>query len=217
MKARTRVAVVYAAVLFGAALMQAAFAQDSGPEFERQNRVADLLTLLGAKPDAVIADVGAGEGAFSIPIARTVAPNGRVVSVDISESALKKLRDRATHENLQNVETILGAVEDPHLRAGQFDAVLIHNAYHEMTEHESMLRFIRAALKPEGVFVVVEPLHDSSKGLPRDKQVANHDIEPGIVESELREAGFEIVDRDDGFVKFTGVPGAFWLVRARPK
>jgi ubiquinone/menaquinone biosynthesis C-methylase UbiE len=217
MKARTRVAVVYAAVLFGAALTQAAFAQDYGAEFERQNRVADLLTLLGAKAGAVIADVGAGEGAFSIPIARTVAPNGRVVSVDISESALKKLRDRATHENLQNVETVLGAVEDPHLRAGQFDAVLIHNAYHEMTEYESMLRFIRAALKPGGVFVVVEPLHASSKGLPRDKQVANHDIELGIVESELREAGFEIVDRDDDFVKFTGVPGGFWLIRARPK
>ena len=195
--------------------VRGAFAQESGPEFERQNRVPDLLRLLGAQSGSLIADVGSGEGAFTIPIARAVAPNGRAVAVDISEAPLNKLRDRAGRENVGNVDVVVGAADDPHLPAGQFDAVLIHNAYHEMTEHQAMLRLIRAALKPGGRFVVVEPMHSSSRGLTREKQTAQHDIAIEIVDEELQAAGFEVLERDDAFIKFTGVPGGFWLIVAR--
>jgi ubiquinone/menaquinone biosynthesis C-methylase UbiE len=133
------------------------FAQESGPEFERQNRVADMLRLLGAQPGSLIADVGAGEGAFTIPIARAVAPNGRAIAVDISESALNKLRDRADHENVSNVEVVVGAVDDPRLPAGRLDAVVIHNAYHEMTEHEAMLRTFERRLSLEGASLSWSP------------------------------------------------------------
>jgi ubiquinone/menaquinone biosynthesis C-methylase UbiE len=192
-----------------------AVTQESGPEFERQNRVADIVRFLGAQPGSLVADVGAGEGAFTIPIARAVAPNGRAVAVDISESALDKLRDRAGREDVKNVDIVIGGIDDPHLPIDQFDAVLIHNAYHEMTEHEAMLRHVRAALKQGGRFVIVEPMHESSRGLTRDKQVAQHDIAIEIVDEELRAAGFEVVERDAAFIKFTAVPGGFWLLVAR--
>ena len=189
-------------------------AQESEAELERVHRVADLLRILGVQPGAVVADVGAGDGFFTVRIARAVGPTGRAVAVDISESALKKLRERLAHEDVP-ADVIVGAVDDPHLDAGRFDAVLIHNAYHEMTEHEAMLAHIRTALKPGGRLVIVEPMHDSSRGLPRDKQVAQHDIEADIVERELRAAGFDVVERDNEFVKFTGVAGGFWLIVAR--
>jgi SAM-dependent methyltransferase len=91
-------------------------------------------------------------------------------------SRYRPLRDRAGREDVTNVDIIVGAIDDPHLPVDRFDAVLIHNAYHEMTEHEAMLRHIRAALTRGGRFVIVEPMHDSSRGLTRDKQVAQHDI-----------------------------------------
>ena len=189
-------------------------AQESEAELERVNRVDDLLRILNAGAGASIADVGAGDGFFSVRIARAVGPSGHVVAVDISEAALSKLRERATRDGA-TVEAVLGAVDDPHLDAGRFDAVLIHNAYHEMTQHEAMLAHIHAALKPGGRLVIVEPMHDSSRGLSRDKQVAQHDIEAGIVEQELRAADFDVVERDNEFVKFTGVAGGFWLIVAR--
>ena len=189
----------------------------SDAELEQQNRVGDLLKLLGAQPGSMIADVGAGDGFFTVRIARAVRPSGRVVAVDISEPELKKLRERASRENASNVDAILGTADDPHLAVGQFDAALIHNAYHEMTEYDAMLRHIRAALKPGGRLLVVEPLHDASRGLPRDQQVAKHDIEPDIVNGELRAAGFDVVERDDNFIKFSGVPGGFWMILARSK
>lgn len=61
----------------------------------------------------------------------------------------------------------------------------------------------------------VEPMHESSRGLSREKQVEKHDIEIDIVDQELRTAGFEIVQRDTEFVKVTGVAGGFWLILAR--
>jgi len=193
-----------------------AVTQESGPEFERQNRVADIVRFLGAQPGSRT-DVGAGDGAFTIPIARACAPNGRAVAVDISESALDKLRDPAAREDVKSVDIVVGGIDDSHLPVDQFDAVLIHNAYHEMTEHEAMLRHIRVALKRDGRFVIVEPMHDSSRGLTREKQVAQHDIAIEIVDEELRAAGFEVVEHDAAFIKFTAVPGGFWLlVAGRP-
>jgi len=189
--------------------------EQSEAELERQGRVPDLLRLLDARPGAVIADVGAGDGFYTVRIARAVAPTGRAVAVDVAESALNKLRERVTRDHVADVDIVLGAADDPHLGDGRLDAVLIHNAYHEMTAYEAMLRRIHSALKPGGRLVIVEPLHDTSRGLPREQQVANHDIERGIVESELRSAAFEIVEHDDEFIKFTGVPGGFWLIVAR--
>jgi SAM-dependent methyltransferase len=189
-------------------------AQESESELERVHRVGDLLRILDVHPGAVIADVGAGDGFFTVRIGRAVGPTGRAVAVDISESALAKVRDRVARENAP-VDVVLGTVDDPHLEPGRFDAVLIHNAYHEMTAHEAILAHIRAALKPGGRLVVVEPMHDSSRGLSRERQVAEHDIESAIVERELRAAEFDVVERDDGFVKFSGVAGGFWLLVAR--
>jgi predicted methyltransferase len=189
-------------------------APQSDAELERFHRVDDLLKLLDARPGTVIADVGAGEGFYTVRIARAVVPGGRVVAEDIDEKALAKLRERADREHVENVEVVLGTADDPHLPA-QLDAALIHNAYHEMTAHEAILARIRESLRPGGRLLVVEPMHESSRGLPREKQEANHDIEIGLVEDDLRAAGFEIQHRDVEFVKFKGVAGATWLLLAR--
>jgi ubiquinone/menaquinone biosynthesis C-methylase UbiE len=189
--------------------------QETEASLERQNRVTDVLQLLGAQPGASIADVGAGDGFYTVRIARAVAPTGRAAAVDIDESALDKLRKRVAREGAVNVDVILGAPDDPRLEPEHFDAVLIHNAYHEMRAHEAMLDHIRAALKPGGRLVVVEPMHDSSRGFSRDQQVAHHDIEMDVVDHELQTAAFQVIERDKDFVKFTGVAGGFWVIVAR--
>ena len=190
-------------------------AEESDEAIERRSRVADLLKFLEARPGAVIADVGAGEGFYTVRIARAVVPGGRVVAEDIDQSALNKLGERVARENVGNVDVIFGAPDDPQLGTNRFDAVLIHNAYHEMVEHEAMLRHVYAALKPGGRFLLVEPMHDRNRGLLRAKQVAEHNLAIGIAERELRKAGFKIVRRDSKFVKFTKEPGAFWLILAQ--
>lgn len=202
----------------GAVLVLAApaFAQQDELEREKTERVADLLAALGVRDGAHIADVGSSDGFYTLRIARAVAPTGKAYAIDIEQKSLDRLRERAQRDATTNVEVIVSEPADPKLPAGALDAVLIRNAYHEMVAYRDILKGVMSGLKPGGLLVVSEGISDSLLDKPREQQVKEHYIAPGIVEAELLEAGFEIVDRDDAFTRFTGSRvGGYWMIRAR--
>ena len=210
----------HAALFVVAALSLAgsAFAQQDEREREKVERVPDVLTALGVRDGAHVADLGSADGFYTLRIAKAVAPSGRAYAIDIEQKSLDRLRERAQKDAVTNVEIILSEVADPKLPPGVLDAVLIRNAYHEMTEHRAILNGVMNGLKPGAVLVVIEAMHDNLLDKPREQQVKEHVIAPGIVEAELREAGFEIVDRDDAFTRFPKertIVGGFWMIRAR--
>jgi ubiquinone/menaquinone biosynthesis C-methylase UbiE len=193
-----------------------ASAQQTDADRERTERVADILIALGAKDGAKIADVGSADGFYTLRIARAVAPTGRAYAVDIDQAALTKLGEHAKRDGIINVEAILGAADDPKLPPGEIDAVLIRNAYHEMPEYRGVLAGVTRALKSGGTLIVSEAIHDNNRAKTRAEQVKEHEMAPEIVEAELREAGFEIIERQDSFITFNRPPpGGFWLIRAR--
>lgn len=193
-----------------------AAAQQTEADRERTERVADILAALGAKDGARIADVGSADGFYALRIARAVAPAGRAYAVDIDEASLTKLRERAAGDGITNIEAILGATDDPKLPPGEIDAVLIRNAYHEMPEHRGVIAGVARALRPGGTLIVIEAIHENNRTKTRAEQVKEHEMAPEIVEVELREAGFEIIERQDAFTSFTRPPpGGFWMIRAR--
>jgi ubiquinone/menaquinone biosynthesis C-methylase UbiE len=195
----------------------AAFAQVADDSRDTSEKVSEILAALQAEPGKRIADVGAGEGFYSLRIARAVGPAGRVTAVDISEKYLEKLRARLQQDNIENVDVLLGAPDNPRLPENSFDAVLIYNAYHEMTQPEPILRSIFAALKPGGRLVMSEPLHDNVRTATRAEQVKDHEIGPNFVQQELQAAGFEVIEQRPDFLAFTspGHKGGFWLIVAR--
>lgn len=192
-------------------------AQGGSDNREKFEKVSEILAALQAEPGKRIADVGAGEGFYSLRIARAVGPTGRVTAVDVSEKYLDKLRARLQQDNMTNVDVVVGAVDDPHLPENAFDAVLIYNAYHEMTAPEPILKAILTALKPGGRLVMSEPLHDNVRGATRAEQVKDHEIGPNFVQQELQGAGFEVLETRPEFLAFTdpGHKGGFWLMVAR--
>jgi predicted methyltransferase len=191
-------------------------AQRDEAEREKLERVADVLAALGAQDGRMIADIGAGDGFYTLRIARAVAPTGRAYAVDINTKSLDQLRERATGDGVSNIEIILSEPADPKLPAGEIDAVLIRNAYHEMTEYQSVLAGVTKGLKPGGTLIIIEAIHDNIRSKTRAEQVKEHEISPELVEAELREAGFAILDRQDPFTTFTRPPpGGFWMIRAR--
>ena len=204
-------------IVLAALIVAGAHAQQNEAEREKVERVPDILTALGAKDGAHIADLGSADGFYTLRIAMATAPSGRAYAIDIEQKSLDRLRERAEKDAVANVEIILSEVADPKLPPGILDAVLIRNAYHEMVEYRAILTGVMSGLKPGAMLVVIEAMHDNLLDKPRDQQVKEHVIAPGIVEAELREAGFEIVDRDDTFTKFTGrtIVGGFWMIRAR--
>ena len=215
-KAPTRSTVAAIAICISC-LAAPALAQQSESEREKSERVGDILAAIGVKDGAHVADLGSSDGFYTFRIAKAVAPAGKAYAIDIDQKSLDKLRERAQAQAVTNVEIILSELADPKLPADTLDAVLIRNAYHEMVAYRDILKGVMRGLKPGGLLVVSEAISDNLLDKPREQQVKEHYIAPDIVEAELREAGFEILDRDNAFTRFTGrtVIGGYWMIRAR--
>jgi precorrin-6B methylase 2 len=164
--------------------------------------------------DAVVADVGAGDGFLTARLARAVGPGGHVFAVDVSDRAVERLRARVREDGLTNVTVVKGDASDPRLDAASLDAAVIINSYHEMVDHQAMLRTLREALKPTGRLVIIEPISQKLLNDARERQVRDHEIAARFVEQEARDAGFHIETLQDPFTKRSGV--AEWLIVAVP-
>jgi ubiquinone/menaquinone biosynthesis C-methylase UbiE len=123
---------------------------------DREEGTLLMREALELKPGMVVCDLGSGNGYHSLPMAKAVAPDGKVLAVDIQPEMLEMLKARATTQEVTNVECIVGEVHDPHLPDGSCDLILLVDVYHEFSHPEVMLKAIRKALKPEGKVVLVE-------------------------------------------------------------
>lgn len=125
------------------------------PQREREERTDLLIQRLPLSPDDSVADIGAGTGYFSIPIARRV-PEGRVFAVDIQQEMLDIIEARKREGAPENIETILGSITDPGLPDAGVDLILIVDAYHEFSHPYEMGLAMAKALKPGGKLVLIE-------------------------------------------------------------
>jgi protein-L-isoaspartate O-methyltransferase len=117
---------------FGCGPLVAGASQGDGHGNEQKRgqtqRLTDVFKALDVKPGAVVADIGAGSGFYTVRLAKAVGDAGRVYAVDISESSLTSLRRRVERDGLKNVEVVKGNTDNPNLPAGSLDAALIVNA-----------------------------------------------------------------------------------------
>jgi SAM-dependent methyltransferase len=128
---------------------------------DRDERVTEeepdmALDAIGIAPRSVVADVGAGSGYMTVRLAKRVGPAGKVYANDIQPEMLARLRQRLTNENITNVVTLLGTVDDPKLPSSAIDLILMVDVYHEFSEPQKMLRRMHDALKPGGRLVLLE-------------------------------------------------------------
>jgi len=122
---------------------------------ESEERTDLLMDALDLKPGMTVADIGAGSGYFTVPMAKRVAP-GTVFGTDIQPEMLAFLEARARTENLRNIKGILGDTDDAMLPVASVDLVLLVDAYHEFDQPLEMMTSIARALKPGGRVALVE-------------------------------------------------------------
>ncbi len=122
---------------------------------ESEERTDLLMDALNLKPGMTVADIGAGSGYFTVPMATRVAP-GIVYGTDIQPEMLAFLEARARTEKLTNIKGILGDTGDAMLPVASVDLVLLVDAYHEFDQPLEMMTSIARALKPGGRVALVE-------------------------------------------------------------
>jgi SAM-dependent methyltransferase len=154
------------------------------PQRDAWQKPHEVIQALALKPNAVVADLGAGTGYFAMRLAHML-PQGRVYAVDTEAGMLKHLAERAKRANLGNVVTVQGAANDPRIPE-KVDLILLVDVYHHIENRERYFANLGAALKPGGRIAIIDFRMDSPHGPPRAARV-----EPARVKSEMAKARFE--------------------------
>ncbi len=162
--------------------------------WQRPDQIMDALAIAEA---AVVADIGAGAGWFTIRLARRVGPNGIVYAEDVQSEAVTAISRRVTAEGLSNVKPVLGQIGDPKLPAASLHAALIVDAYHESEERVPLLRNLAKSLRRDGRIGVVDfKLEGGGPGPPSDERVS-----PEVVIHEAKSAGLRLLSQET-FLQF---------------
>jgi len=155
------------------------------PERDAWQKPHEVIQALALKPDAVIADIGAGTGYFSARFANML-PKGRVYGVDTEPDMVKYLAERAKREGLKNVTAVAGAPDDPRLPE-KADLIILVDVYHHVGDRERYFRQLQKSLKPGGRVAVIDFRMDSPVGPPQSARIA-----PERVKAELKRAGYAL-------------------------
>jgi arsenite methyltransferase len=154
-----------------------------------------VVAALGLVPGARVADIGAGSGYFTRPLARAVAPGGTVYAVDVDADMNERLRGRLADDGIGNVEIVLGAYEDPKLPDAGVDLVFTSNTFHHIEGRPAYFRNLKQDLAPGGRVAIID--YDGSKGT--FVRVMGHYTEKDVLLEDMQQAGYA-VEKDHDFL-----------------
>ncbi len=144
------------------------------PERAEEENSDLLVEALGLEPGDVACDLGAGNGYYSLRMARGVGEAGQVLASDLQPKMLELLEGRAKAEGAKNVRPLLATPTNPNFPKATCDLILLVDVYHELSEPPAVLRGVMSALAPGGRVAVAEfraedpkvpikPLHKMAK------------------------------------------------------
>jgi 2-polyprenyl-3-methyl-5-hydroxy-6-metoxy-1,4-benzoquinol methylase len=107
---------------------------------------------------AEVADVGCGHGLSTAIMARAF-PNSNVHGFDFHEKSIEEARSHAKKHQVSNVDFHIQEAKD---LPGKYDLVTLFDCLHDMGDPVGALKHIRAALKPGGSVMIVEPMAGDS-------------------------------------------------------
>lgn len=166
-----------------------------------------LMNWADIQPGTTVADIGAGEGYYTVRLSQRVGLKGRVLAQDINRDALDRLGERVVRERLlDNVAIKEGGFDDPRLPPGSFDRIFMVHMYHEIGEPYAFLWRMRPALATGGQVIVVD----------RDLPTNQHGIPPKLLFCEFAAVGYRLKEFEER-PEVSAYFARFELAGERPK
>lgn len=177
-------------------------------ETQRDNRgeARTVMDLAEIENGMTVADIGAGNGYYTVRLADRVGADGRVLAQDIDGDALAGLGRRIEREGLENVSILRGDAADPKLPVNSFDRIFMVHMYHEIEQPYEFLWRMWPALRKGGEVVVVDI----------DRPTDQHGIDPLLLSCEFERVGYELVEFKDA-PELLGYYAQFKAAASRPE
>lgn len=158
--------------------------EEARDRVQEADKVMDMAEI---RKGMTVADIGAGEGYYTIRLAARVGADGRVLAQDIIPEVRDGLAQRVARERLDNVSVRLGEPEDPKLPDNSFDRIFMVHMYHEIGAPYEFLWRMRPSLRPQGTVVVVDA----------NRETQNHGTPPELLKCEMAAVGYTLVTMHD--------------------
>ena len=171
-----------------AALFAAQVRGDAAGEIGR------LAELMGWKAGTIVADIGAGDGAYTFTAVERVGATGRVYATEIDAKKIAALKSEVAKRKLANVVVVESKEADTNLPAGCCDAIFLRHVYHHLTKPAEFDAGLVRSLKSGGRLAIIDfPPRaglDPVEGVPSNR--GGHGIPQKIVIEELSAAGLQV-------------------------
>ncbi len=156
--------------------------------------IDEIMYRMRIRKGDVVADIGAGSGYFTIPLARKVGAEGRVYAEDIQKEMTDYISQKVKKLQLRNIRIILGKVENPLIPNNSLNHAFIANTYHELERPLLLLNNIRKDLRSHGKLTIIDwdPTKSVTFGPPIEAKVP---VDTVIKEAE--QAGFRLMEKHD--------------------
>ena len=151
--------------------------------FRRLVQNPDRILRPYVKQGWTILDVGPGMGYFTIPMAKLVGNNGKVIAADLQQQMLDGVRQRALRAQVQDSIEFHLSTSDSIGISESIDFCLAFWMVHEVPDRAHFINEIASTLKPDGLWLLAEPnMHVSIKDFNQTLEIA-------------KSAGLSVVDR----------------------
>ena len=160
-------------------------------------RPSEILALVGVREGMQILDLIVGGGWYTEVLSRVVGPNGHVIAhnsplTDDRYGSL--LEERLKGSRLPNVEAVVQEVDALDFPPASFDAVFLVQFYHDTywmeVDRAAMNRAVFDALRPGGVYLVID--HSAEVGSGARDTESLHRVDETMVREEVAAAGFRL-------------------------
>tara|TARA_B100001123_G_scaffold356661_1_gene410443 strand:+ start:4959 stop:5660 length:702 start_codon:yes stop_codon:yes gene_type:complete len=176
-------------------------------EREEEERPDKALEIIGVPSGAVVADIGAGSGYFTLRLSNLVGPTGHVYAVDIQEGMLRIIQRKLERNQISNVSLVLGSQESSGLAEASLDLALMVDVYHELAQPQMLLQQLYLALKPGGRLALLEYRAED----PAIPILPLHKMTVADAKLEVEHEGFELTT-----VKSHDLPWQHVLIFTKP-
>jgi SAM-dependent methyltransferase len=143
-----------------------------------------VMNRLGVRPGLRIADVGAGDGYYTVRLARRLGAGASIYAQDVEARHLDRLAARLSREGVTGVTLVRGNPADPRLPEGSVDVAILAHVYHEIEQPYEFLYRLRAALAPGARVAIID----------NDKPTERHGTLPALLRCECSAVGYRQVD-----------------------